>query len=239
MTRGAGTAPLRYAALLAARDRGVLAPLLALLLLLLGVYAYRPNDVQGTWALTAAAVGARRGLAADRRGAAPSPTPSAWSAWPPRAAAGRRGAATRQVELALAGLVVALLLAYPLATGAFDRAVTAGDLAAAASAHAACALAGAALGRLASPPVTGRAATSLVLVLGATLASVAAAGAARPARRPGSAWRTRSRPRRRAPSRRGLLAAEAACLALAGAVRGRRAARGAPCGLSASARLRA
>ncbi len=44
----AAVAPLRYTALLAARDRGVLAPLLALALVLLGVYAYRPTDVGPT-----------------------------------------------------------------------------------------------------------------------------------------------------------------------------------------------
>ena len=214
MTRGAGTAPLRYAALLAARDRGVLAPLLALLLLLLGVYAYRPNDVQGTWALTAllsAPVVAWLRIAVARA------EPDA-QRLVRVAAAGGRGPARRrdaQVELALAGLVVALLLAYPLATGAFDRPVTAGDLAAAASAHAACALAGAGLGRLASPPVTGRAATSLVLVLGATLASVAAAGPLGPLAGPGGVADALAA----APAgtvTAGLLAAEAACLAFTG-----------------------
>ena len=56
-------------------------------------------------------------------------------------------------------LVVATMLIYPLATHSFDRAVTAADLAAAALAHAACGIFGASLGRFASPPVTGRAAT--------------------------------------------------------------------------------
>jgi hypothetical protein len=175
MTRGAGVAALRYAALVAARDRGVLAPLLALLLLLLGVYAYRPNDVQGTWALTAllsAPVVTWLRIAVARA------EPDAQRLMRVAAAGGHGAARARDavVDAALVLLVVAVLLAYPLLIGAFDRPVTGGDLLAAASAHAACALAGAALGRLAAPPVTGRAATALVLVLGATLASVAVAG---------------------------------------------------------------
>ena len=168
----AAVAPLRYTALLAARDRGVLAPLLALALVLLGVYAYRPTDVGPTYALTAFLAAP---LAAWLRVAVARAEPD-----PQRlvrvAAVGGRGRARTQdagVGATLALLLVAVLLVYPLAIGAFDRPVLARDVIAAALAHTCCAVFGVALGRLAAPPVTERAATALLLVLGATIASAA------------------------------------------------------------------
>ncbi len=92
------------------------------------------------------------------------------------AAVGGLGRARTQdagVGATLALLLVAVLLVYPLAIGAFDRPVLARDVIAAALAHTSCAVFGVALGRLAAPPVTERAATALLLVLGATIASAA------------------------------------------------------------------
>ena len=93
-------------------------------------------------------------------------------------AAARRARRARRTPASapLALLVVAVLLVYPLAIGAFDRPVVARDVIAAALAHTSCAVFGVALGRLAAPPVTERAATALLLVLGATIASAALAG---------------------------------------------------------------
>jgi hypothetical protein len=51
--RGA-RAVIRYPVLLAARSRAALAPAAAWLFVLAGVYAYRPNDVGGSFAVTAA-----------------------------------------------------------------------------------------------------------------------------------------------------------------------------------------
>ena len=172
----AANAPLRYTALLAARDRGVLAPLLALALVLLGVYEELADGRRAdVGAHRVPRGGADRRVAENRR--------RTRGAGPAAAHARRRGRRAREsadpdagVGATLALLVVAVLLVYPLAIGAFDRPVVARDVIAAALAHTSCAVFGVALGRLAAPPVTERAATALLLVLGATIASAALAG---------------------------------------------------------------
>jgi hypothetical protein len=166
------TASLRHAALLAARERSVLAPVLALLFVLIGVYFYKPNDVGPTWGLTAlltAPIVAWLQIAVGRA------EPEAQRLVRVAAAGGRRRAWERDTAAAavVGALVAVTMLVYPIASRSFDRPVRVGDVSAAALAHAACAAFGIALGRLASPPVTGRAATALMLVLAAVIGSVA------------------------------------------------------------------
>jgi hypothetical protein len=166
------TASLRHAALLAARERSVLAPVLALLFVLTGVYFYKPNDVGPTWGLTALLTAP---LVAWLRIAIARAEPEAQRLVRVAAAGGARSAWARDTGAAavIALLVVVTTLVYPVATRSFDRPVRLGDVTAAALAHGACAAFGIGLGRLASPPVTGRAATALMLVLAAVIASVA------------------------------------------------------------------
>jgi hypothetical protein len=179
------TGALRLIARTALRDRGVLAPALALLTVIAGVFAYRPNDVAGTWALTALLAFP---LTAWLRVAVGRAEPDAQRLIRVAAA----GATARlRIELvlaaALATIVVLPLLAWPLITDAFDRPVTAAELVAAALTHAACAATGAALGRLSAPPTVARAATALTLILAATVATVALTGAFSALTGPGAA----------------------------------------------------
>jgi len=171
VTSGAGAA-IRYAALLMVRSRLGLAPLAALLVVLLGVFAYRPNDVGPTWALTALVSTPLVGWTVSLVARAEPPAARDIA----RAALGtpwRRAAAAGAVALAVASAVTAAMLLHPLALGAFDRPVRAADLAAAALAHLSCGLFGAALGLLASPPVCERAGNGAAVLLGALLAAVA------------------------------------------------------------------
>lgn len=170
------TAGLRRYGSAAARDRGILAPLVALASVLLGVYATRPNDVQSAWALTGLLAFP---LTAWLVGTALRSVPE-----PHRemdvAALGGAGAGDR-VTLALAALlaavVAALLLAWPLLIGAFDPAARARDVALGAAGHVICAALGGQLGRTLVPPVVDRRATAAAVVLAATLLSVALAPA--------------------------------------------------------------
>jgi hypothetical protein len=203
---------LRLHALAAARDRGVLPPVAALAFVLLGVFAYRPNDVATTWALTALLA---LPLTAWLCGAVLRGVPDAERDLVAAALGGVRtaDAVTLALGALLAALVTAVLLAYPLAIGAFDRPVIARDLADAALAHLACALLGAQLARAVAPPLVTRRADAAVVVVVAVLATVAADAVAGPFGGPmsvSSAFADRDRGE--------LLVACAGCLVLAGLV---------------------
>lgn len=164
-------ASLRYFALVASRSRQVLAPLIAFGLVLLGVYAYRPNEVGETWALTALlAMPLCLWLVAAVLGGEPEPSRAAATA-----AMGGRRAAHRQhavLTFAVATLATVVLVVYPLAIGAFDRPVLAGDIAAGAVAHLVTALLGGQLGTVTAPPVSSRQSAALVVGIVMLLISI-------------------------------------------------------------------
>ena len=162
--------------------RRLLAPLTLLGFAAIGVYAYRPNEVQGSFAVTAVlgALFCAWLVSATEREIAGSPDAIL------RVAAGGPAHAWRG-RLALVATftlaVTLVFLAWPTLTDAFDRTPQIGDLAAAALAHAACAAAGGCLALLLAPPA--RAATAFAATLGLVLASLALAGALGPVAGPG------------------------------------------------------
>ena len=165
-------AAVRLYAAAALRDRGILPPLAALAFALLGVFAYRPNDVEATWALTAL-LGFP--LAAWLTGAvlAVMPVPEREIVVAALGGARRHDRATALFAAVVAALVTVAFLVHPLVIDAFERPVTAGDLARSAAAHLAVALLGAQVGRAALAPVVARRADVAVLVVVLLLASVA------------------------------------------------------------------
>jgi len=155
----------------AARDRGVLLPLAALALALLGVFAYKPNEVGETWALTALLA---FGLTAWLHGAVLRSMPEAERDMV-TAALGGLHASERVgllLGLVLAAGVAAVFLGYPLAIDAFDRPAGRADVLQAAGAHLVTGLLGAQLARLASPPLVRRRASAASIVAVAVLASI-------------------------------------------------------------------
>ncbi len=168
---------MRHAAALyaraAARDRGVLHPLAALALALLGVFAYRPNEVGETWALTALLAFP---LTAWLHGAVLRSMPEAQRDMVTAALGGLRAheRVGMLVGLALAAAVSAIFVSYPVAIDAFDPPAGGADVLQAAGAHVATGLLGAQLARLASPPLVRRRASAALVVALAVLASVVA-----------------------------------------------------------------
>jgi hypothetical protein len=163
---------LRYRLVLAARSRAALAPVVAWLFVLLGVYAYKPNEVRGSLGITAlllAPVAAWLAVALSH--AEPPPQRELLAA-----ASGRGPAAT----LALAAAAVAILAAalgaidiiWPIATRSFDHHPTASDIAVGVLAHAGCAAYGAALGTLAGARLVSRTAVAFALLTGFAIVSV-------------------------------------------------------------------
>lgn len=145
------------------RSRRVVGPLAGLLLMLLGVYAYRPNPVAGTVATTAfllfpLAAWLAVALAATEAPSQRDATASTLGG-PGRAALARLGAG---VAVGLVG--VGLLVVAPLLVDAYDRPVHAGDIAWAVLVHAGALLAGLTLGGLVAPPVLRRSAAAMALV---------------------------------------------------------------------------
>ena len=153
--------------------RRLLAPIAMVAFAVLGVYAYRPNDVQGSFAVTAvlAAMFCAWLVTATEREVPPSADAML------TVAVGGPGRAWRGRLLLVAGFTAAItvvFLAWPTATGAFDRTPGPGDLFDATLAHVACGAIGGALGLLLAPPT--RAATALAATLGLVIASIALAG---------------------------------------------------------------
>jgi hypothetical protein len=166
------TGGLRYLLVTTARTRSVLAPLAGFLFALLGVYAYRRNEVGLTWGLTALL---SCGLAAWLVGAvlAAEPRPQAEAAT--AALGGWRRRARVEVELiaVVTAVFTVVFLAYPSLLHFFDRRVRLGDVVAAGLGHAGCAVLGGAIGVLYAPPRVSRAATSTAAALATLLGLLA------------------------------------------------------------------
>jgi len=163
--------------------RRLLAPLTLLAFAVIGVYAYRPNDVQGSFAVTAvlSAIFCAWLVTATERALAPS-ADAILTVAAGGAAQAWRG---RLALVAIFTLAVTLvLLVWPTATNAFDRTPGIGDLGAAALAHAACSALGGCLGLAMAPPA--RAATAFAATIGLVLISVALAGTLGPLAGPGA-----------------------------------------------------
>ncbi len=166
------TRELRYRLLLAARSRAVLAPAVAWVFVLAGVYAYRPNEVRGSLGITALLLcPISAWLAVALSHAEPAPQRELLAA-----AAGRRPAAALVLATAAVAILGAVLgvidVAWPIVSHAFDRRATVGDVAAGLLAHAGCAAYGAALGTLVGARMVARPAVAFVVL--AALAVVAA-----------------------------------------------------------------
>lgn len=163
--------------------RRLLAPLTLLAFAVIGAYAYRPNDVQDGFAVTAvlgAIFCAWLVTATDREVGASADAILTVAAGGPAAA--WRG---RLALVAIFTLAITLVsLVWPTATDAFDRTPGIGDLGAAALAHAACGALGGCLGLLLAPPA--RAATAFAATIGLVLISVAIGGALGPVAGPGA-----------------------------------------------------
>jgi hypothetical protein len=154
---------IRYQLATMARSRAVLAPVAAYLFVLLGVYAYRPNEVDATYAFTAVMMTpVAAWLAASAAFAEP---------WTQRqiatAAAGGVGPALRGRVSALAlvvGVMAAVDVAFPAVFGLFDRHVSIEDLVTAALGHGGCGALGVALGLVAVPPTVRRPPTAFLVI---------------------------------------------------------------------------
>ena len=153
-------------------SRRVLAPVTLLIFAVVGIYFYRPNPVQGSFAVTAVltAFFCAWLVASVEREVTPAAgailavlSGGAVAAW--------RG------RLALVGVftvvVTVFCLVWPTATGAFDRSPGVGDLLSAALAHLACGTVGGSLALLAGPPL--RTATAFAVIVAILIASVAVA----------------------------------------------------------------
>jgi hypothetical protein len=163
-------AELRYRLLLAARSRAAIAPGVAWLFVLIGVYAYHPNDVRGSMGITALILApVTAWLAIALTHAEPAPQRELLTAGEPAVNALVRTAAA----LAILGIVLgAADIAWPLVSRAFDHPVTASDLLAGALAHAGCAVYGAALGTLAGARLIARPAVAFALLVARAIVSV-------------------------------------------------------------------
>ncbi len=146
---------IRYQLAVMLRTRAALAPLAAYLLVLLGVYAYRPNEVGPTYAFTALILCPLMAWLASAAAFSEPLTQQQVAC----AAAGGPARALRGRVMALACVALALGavdIAAPAALGLFDRTPGAADLASTALAHAGCAVVGIALGLLVAPPTARR-----------------------------------------------------------------------------------
>ena len=145
------------------RTRAALAPIAAFAFVLLGVYAYRPNEVGPTYAVTALILcPVAAWLAAATAFAEPSTHQQMTVA-----AVGGPGPALRGRVLGLAAVVAMLAVldvCLPAIFGLFKPRPVAADLAAGALAHLACAALGLGLGLLAVPPTARRPPAAFVLL---------------------------------------------------------------------------
>jgi hypothetical protein len=163
-------AELRYRLLLAARSRAAIAPGVAWLFVLIGVYVYHPNEVRGSMGITALLLcPITAWLAIALTHAEPAPQRELLTAGddPVRALA-RTSAAFAVLGTALG----AFDIAWPLVSHAFDRPFTASDLAAGALAHAGCAAYGAALGTLTGARLVARPAVAFASLAAAAIVAV-------------------------------------------------------------------
>jgi hypothetical protein len=154
------------------RTRAALAPVVAFAFVLLGVYAYRPNDVGPTYAVTSIVLCP---IVAWLAAAAAFAEPLSHQQMA-IAAAGGPGHALRGRVLALAiaaGALAAIDVGFPaIAPGLFKPRPVAADLAGAVLAQGACAALGLALGLLAVPPAARRPPAAFLLVVGYAVVAI-------------------------------------------------------------------
>ena len=163
-------AELRYRLLLAARSRAAIAPGVAWLFVLIGVYAYHPNDVRGSMGITALLLAPITAwLAIALTHAEPAPQRELLTA-------GRAPVATLATTagaFALLGTILGVAdIAWPIVSRAFDRPVTAADLLAGALAHTGCAVYGAALGTLVGARLVSRPAVAFTILVAVAIVAV-------------------------------------------------------------------
>ena len=171
----------RLAVVLAGRR--LLAPLTLLAFAVIGVYAYRPNEVQESFAVTAVlgTMFCAWLVSATER----EVSPSADAILAVAAGGPARVWRGRLALVAIFTLAITLVfLLWPTATDAFDRTPGIGDLGAAALAHAACAALGGCVGLVLAPPT--RMATAFAATIGLVLTSLALAGTLGPFAGPGA-----------------------------------------------------
>lgn len=153
-------------------SRRVLAPVTLLIFAVVGVYLYRPNPVQGSFAITAVMTAffcAWLVAALERE-----VTPAAGAILAVRAGGAIAAWRGRLVVVSIFALgITVFCLAWPTATAAFDRSPGVGDLLAAGLAHFACGAAGGALALVLGPPL--RVATAFATVLVVLIGSIAVA----------------------------------------------------------------
>jgi hypothetical protein len=161
---------LRYHMLLGARSRAPLAPAAAWLFVLAGVYAYRPNGVGGSFAVTAALlVPLSAWLAVALSHAEPGPQRELLAAGSDPVTALVRAAWAVALLAAAAG---AIDVAWPVISGAFDRDPAAGEILGAVVAHTGCAAYGVALGTLASARTVARPGVAFAALAAFAIAAV-------------------------------------------------------------------
>jgi hypothetical protein len=153
------------------RTRAALAPVVAFAFVLLGVYAYRPNDVGPTYAVTAIVLCPVVAWLAAATAFAEPPSHQQMA----MAAAGGPSPALRGRVLALAlvaGVLCVVDVAFPAIFGLFKPRPVAADLVSAVVAHGACAALGIGLGLLAVPPSARRPPAAFLVVIGYAIAAV-------------------------------------------------------------------
>jgi hypothetical protein len=172
----------RVRLIVALNGRRPLLPICALLLPVLGVYAYAPNDVGGSYAVTSLlgfALAAWRVAAVERE--LPEPAEAMLTVAAGGFAAAWRG---RLVVVAVVALVVsATFLAYPLVLRAFHPGAKVGDVLVAGLLHVAATAAGGTLALALARPV--RPATAFAVTVAALLATIALEGPLGPLAGPG------------------------------------------------------
>jgi hypothetical protein len=159
----------RASLIVALAGRRVLMPATLLAFAVVGVFAYHPNPVQGSWAVTAllSTLFCAWLVAAVEREVGPG----AAAILTVLAGGPARGLRGRLTLVAVLTVVVALVfMIWPAASSAFDRTPGAQDVGAAALAHVACGVLGGVLALLLAAPA--RPATAFALILGAWLASI-------------------------------------------------------------------
>ena len=171
------TARLRYVLLCATRTRASLVPMAGSIFAILGVFAYRGNEVGSTWGLTAVLSCA---LCAWLVSAALVAEPAAQADMATVAVGGRKGRAGLElalVALAATGLTIGFI-GFPLAVSPlgsqpmFVPGALPLDIVAAALAHLTSATLGGALGILCAPPRLKRPATVAAATFAALLVLV-------------------------------------------------------------------
>jgi prolipoprotein diacylglyceryltransferase len=166
------TRELRYRLLLAGRSRAALAPAVAWVFVLAGVYAYHPNEVRGSLGITALLLcPITAWLAVALSHAEPAPQRellTAAAGHTPTIALTLTAAAT-----ALLGAVLGLIdVAWPVVTHAFDHTPSVTDIVVGLLAHAGCAAYGAALGTLVGARVIARTAVAFAVLVALAIVSV-------------------------------------------------------------------